>query len=220
MQIKGDGRIEKCGKRKYRVRFNLGYDPISKKYVHSPWRYVRGTKEDARREKEAYRGELEGGLRAEMQNMTFRSYAEVFHKRRSALEGLAPMTVDTEKYQIRLLVRYMGDVRMGDIDRNVVKNGLLKLVEEDGISRTRLHDITVKAKQIFECAVDDGAIPVSPMRKMAAPERSTPDRSSLRTDQARALLRILDAMQPDRNVAAVYIGLATGLRRGEALALK
>lgn len=220
MQIKGNGCIEKLGKNKYRVRFNLGYDPLRRKYIHSPWRTVNGTKEEARREKENYRRELEGGLRAEMQKMTFRDYAELFRETRSALEGLAPMTIETELYQIKLLTKYLGDMRMMDIDQIVIKNALLKLVREDKVSPTRLHDVTVKAKQIFESAVDDGAFLVSPMRKIKTPERSKPNRNSLQPAQAQLLLRILDALPLDRNIVAVYIGLATGLRRGEALGLK
>lgn len=220
MKIKGNGTIEKRGKNKYRVRFNLGYDPEAEKYIHTPWRTVNGTKEDARREKENYRRELENGLSLDLEKATFSEYADAFHETRSALEGLAISTVDTEKYQIALLVRYLGDIRMRDINPNTVKSAFVKLVKDDGISQTRLHDITVKAKHIFECAVDDGAILVSPMRRIKAPKRSKPNRNSLKPSKARSLLDILDSSELSRNIVAVYIGLATGLRRGEVLALR
>lgn len=114
-----------------------------------------------------------------------------------------------------LLVKYLDEIKMKDIDPNVIKGSLVRLVNEDDISKTRLRDITVTAKQIIERAVDDSAIVIDPMRKITSPPRPKPNRNSQQVNTAQSLFESPDALPLDRNVLAVCIGLATGLRRSE-----
>lgn len=219
MKINGEGTVEKLGKNKYRVRFSLGWDPVSQSYPQSPWRIVRGTKEELRREKEKYRAELEGGLNIDFEGITFGEWTARFSDMRATLDDLSLSTIDTEKYQIRHLNRYLESVQMQDIDLSLMKDVLLLLVQKDHISRTLLHDVVVKAKQIFEAAIDEGVILKNPLRKYKTPRRSKPNRNSLSIEKAQILREILDVSHLDRNTIAVYIGLASGLRREETLAL-
>ena len=54
----GTGTIEKRGKNRWRIRFNLGRNPATGKYEYSPARNVQGTKTDARRAADEYKAEL------------------------------------------------------------------------------------------------------------------------------------------------------------------
>jgi integrase len=59
----------------------------------------------------------------------------------------------------------------------------------------------------------------NPSLRIVTPREAKPNRKSLKDFQAAKLLRILDSYPINRNSVAVHIGLGTGMRKGEVLAL-
>ncbi len=219
MKVTSQGSIEKRGKNSYRVRFCLGTDPISGKYRYSPWRSVKGTKTDAVREAESYRRELECGLRVDLQDMTFGQFAALFHQDRINTGIVEEATLSAERIIINALNQYLGDVALVDIDVLLIKDVMARMVSVDGKSISRMHDIVMKLKQIMREAVVADIIIRDPMIKIKTPTKKKPVRKSLKQREAIALYTVLAALPLDRNTVAVYLGLATGMRRGEILGL-
>ena len=219
MKISGNGTIEKLGKGIYRIRFNLGKDPLTKKYRYAPWRRVRGTEKDARRALEEYRRELEGGLRYDLVDITFREFAEVFREGRVNSKTLASATLDDDKCIINHLNKHLGDIRIVDIDTELIKGVIANMIYE-GMGKPRIHDVVIKLKQIIKEAVLEGIIFKNPCERVPTPKCPKPVRNSLKAYEAAFLQEILDAMPLDRNTIALYIGLATGMRKGEVFGLR
>jgi integrase len=59
-----------------------------------------------------------------------------------------------------------------------------------------------------------------PTLKLKTPPPAKPKRNSLKQKEAARLHAVLNSLPLNRNTLAVYIGLATGMRRGEVLALR
>ncbi len=220
MKVKGAGHIEKRGKGSYRIRFCLGINSVTGKRKYTPWRSIHGTKADAQKALNEYRREIEGGLRLDLQDITFSEFAELFMQERRTLGVLSETTLKGDRWYVNHLNKYLDDVLLTDIDTLMLKDMFMQLLTEDGVSQTRLHDIVIKTKQILQEAVNAEILLRNPADKIKTPPRSKPKRNSLRDYEAGSLLKALDAMPLDRNTIAVYIGLATGMRRGEVLALQ
>ncbi|MDR1183799.1 MAG: site-specific integrase [Coriobacteriales bacterium] len=219
MRVNGAGRIEKRGKNTWRIRFNIGRDRVSGRYRFSPWRTVHGNKSDAQHELEKYRNELESGWRMDSQDMTFSEFAELMQSERRILNTLAAGTLKDDDVMIAHLNRHIGDVLLADIDLMMLKELLVKLVQKDGITQSRLHKLVVKLKKILREALAADIIMRDPTLKLKTPPSTKPKRKSLSVSEAARLLDVLDALPADRNVIAVHIGLATGMRKGEVLGL-
>jgi integrase len=218
-QVHGKGRIEKRGLNTYRIRFNLGRDNASGEYKYSPWRTVHGTKSGAYRKREEYRREIESGIRFDLQDITFSQYADSFQTGRANSGTLAQGTLEDDRYLFNILYRYLGDTRIADIDSVMLNAIISRMKNEDNIGDTRRHKLVVKIKRIMKEAVLDGIIGRDPSLRIVAPRVAKPNRKSLKDYQAAELLRILNGYPINRNTVALYIGLGTGMRKGEVLAL-
>jgi len=221
MKVNGSGCIEKRSKNSFRIRFNLGRNPLTGKYEHSPWRMVKGNKDDARRALEEYRREIEGGLRLDLQGITFSEFARVFMEERKNLGVLAEATLQGDETVIeKHLNKYLGDILIAEINSQLLKEVFIRLVQDDGVSQNRLHDIVMKAKHILREAVLADIIIRNPADKIKTPPRPKPIRNSLKKPEASRLVSAVDSRSLDRNSIALYLGIATGMRRGEILALQ
>jgi integrase len=218
-RISGEGTIERRSKNTYRIRFSLGRDHLTGKYRYSPWRTVRGAKCDARRALEEYRREIEGGLRIDLRNITFGEYAHVFLSNRENSGTLAKGTIETDRSLLKALDAYLGTIRIVDIDTMILINIIARMKNEDQRGEKVIHDLVTKIKQIMREAMLDGIIIRNPCDRIKTPKEPKAQRNSLKDYEAGRLLQILDASCLDRNVIAVYIGLASGMRRGEVLGL-
>ena len=221
MRVNGAGCIEKRGRGSYRVRFSLGKNPLTGKYEYSPWRTVRGNKDDVRRASEEYRREIEGGLRLDLQDTTFSEFTHVFMEERKNLGTLAEATLYGERTIInKYLNKYLGEIPMVEISTQLLKEVFIRLVQDDGVSQNRLHEIVMKTKHILREAVIADIIIRSPADKIKTPAKPKPIRHSLKKPEASRLFSAVESCKLDRNTIALYIGIVTGMRRGEVLALR
>jgi integrase len=218
-RIHGKGTVQKRSKDTYRIRFNLGWDHVSKKYRYAPWRTIYGSESDARKALDEYRREIEGGLRVDLQNTTFGEYASAFFSKRENSCTFARGTLENDRCMMKKLDVYLGDVRIVDIDSTMLIAVVARMRNVDHLGKKITHDLVAKIKKIIRCAMADGIVLRDPCYELKAPKVPRPRRNSLRDYEAARLLQILDASRLDRNIIAVYMGLATGMRRGEVLAL-
>jgi integrase len=151
--------------------------------------------------------------------MTFGQFAELFHQDRKNTGIVEEATLSAERTIIRALNQYLEDVALIDIDVLLLKEVMARMVSVDGKSISRMHDIVMKLKQIMKEAVVADIIIRDPTLKIKTPAKKKPIRKSLKQKEAIELYSVLAKMPLDRNTVAVYLGLATGMRRGEILGL-
>lgn len=219
MKINGSGSIERRGKNSYRIIVCAGNDPITgkrRKYAKT----VKGTKAEAKRALSNWIIELENGLKANSEAVTFGEYARSWHDARAAMQAIKPASLKFEEWAINKLASYIESSSISEIDPASIR-ALYKRMAEDGASQSTLRKTHVKLKQILNSAVDDGIILKNPCSRISAPaKKQSVERRSLSVEEAQRLTGILDSMgDGDSRAEAVRIALATGMRRGEVLGL-
>jgi integrase len=233
-RINGAGTIQRRGKATWRIRFNLGRDPVTGRYRYSNWRTVHGSKATAQQALAEYRQELECGLRPDADRMTFREYAELFHESRKATGGLAPGTVRQERQVLGHIYRYLGDITLRDIDAMTI-DAMLTRHHKDGGSADQSRRMYAKLRQVLADACLKDCLMRNPADKVKPPKASRPDMRFLDQKEVARLLGALESSmsnchnkyRPDDerrafthcHVTAVRLALATGMRRGEVLGL-
>lgn len=219
MKINGSGSIEKRGKNSYRIIVCAGNDPVTgkrRKYTKT----VRGTKAEAKRALSNWIIDLENGLKANSETVTFGEYARNWHEGRAVTQAIKPASLKFEEWAINKLASYIEDSNISELDPASIRT-LYKKMAEDGASSSTLRKTHVKLKQILNSAVDDGIILKNPCDRISAPaKKQAVERRSLSVEEAQRLTDVLDSMgDEDSRVEAVRIALATGMRRGEVLGL-
>ena len=248
-KVQGAGTIENRGKNTWRIRFNLGRDPITNKYVYSPWRTVRGTKPVAQAAMNAYRNELESGIRLDADKITFGEYAATFCERRRAAETLAEGTLRHDKDQVRILNAYLEKVPLREIGKPTVKN-LITALSKDGRKPNAVRRCAVMLHQILGEAVEDDLLMRNPVSKRMIPKVERPEVRFLEREEVLRLLAVLNVQEDEAQmleqtsrktkprkehrfeknkasatllrsrVMAVRIAIASGCRLGEILGLE
>ena len=231
MNITGRGVIEKGRKpNTWLIAFYLGEKDERGRYKRSPKRTVHGKKQDAYRALEAYRAELEGGIRTD--RGTVGEYARKFHEQRVMKSPLAYKREDLEIRHIeRLFAGYMlkelsardirgvyAKERARDAPETPARRGAEGPLSEDG-----LHKVHLKLRQILQQAYHDGEIRGNPcdLIDFPKPPQQT-ERKSLSLEEAQRFQSVVlkDFMaNPDGKLAALPVISRTGMRRGEALGL-
>lgn len=110
----------------------------------------------------------------------------------------------------------LGHKRLSEITQDDVKLALLAAADKS----ESVHRKTVMLfKQIFDSAVDNGDIPVSPCRKLGRGGKAAKEKHALTDEQAATLL---DAVRTAKTDAYVFcmVGLYSGCRREEIMALE
>ena len=132
---------------------------------------------------------------------------------------------DTVKYYRRLASHFessFADLPLDECDASWVFEGLTRMISS-GASRDTAHRVRKMLKMHFDDAVEEGLVERNPVTRSSAvrtPESERKPRGALSACDAHALLRKLDELgDGDGRLAGVRLGLATGARVGEILAL-
>lgn len=220
IEIKGEGEIqEKVRGRVYTIRLRIPPVTPGGKRRWSPMRTVHGNKDAARREMEKYRSELEAKLNNEISGDLVSDYAREFHERRKAMGTLSPLTYDRDELEIERIEEIFYDVTLDDLDVRRINREYAKL-RRNGMSPSELHKLHQKLSQVMKQAVKEGTVPRNPCDLIDDVKRPAPkERRSLSQEQAIQLARDLKESERTGRIVAVWLALATGVRRGEALGL-
>lgn len=245
---KGDGSLCEVRRGVWRVRVDFGKDPLTGKRVVQS-RNVRGTKAEARKVRDQMRREHESGLKAEGASTMFSDFANEWLDSRKRGGQLAEKTLEANGYEVRTLCSVLGNVRLSDIDAQIVERALQTIKESRGVSSTTLRKSFVTLNQIMKRAVAYDLILRNPCDRVKAPRIDKVDRRSLDAAEYARLMSLVEeatstemrefeakearqaAWKADarrngmcglRNVSnfvAVRLALATGMRLGEVLGL-
>jgi len=251
-KVHGAGTIEKRkdrqGKTYYRVRFNLGIDPKTKERRFSPWRGPYSSKEKAIVAAAEYRSEIESGLRLDADQITFRKYADMYCTQRRQQGTLAPNTLRKGEYLAKSLCKYLGDIKLREIDTLTIQAALAEL-GEDGKSPGAVAESYRMLKQIISMALSQDLITRNPCNKIKTPKAKRPQISFLNNKEISRFVKAIEKEEARADIlekthrstlprkdhrfatnkvramflrsctAATRLILATGVRRGEGLGI-
>lgn len=220
IEIKGEGSIQEVERgRLYRIRLRLPPKEPGGPRKWSPMRTVKGNKAQARIAIEDYRAELEEELNNDFSDLKVGEYAREFHERRKAMGALSPLTLERDEIEIARIEENFGGVRVQELDAATIERTYAKL-RRNGLSPSGLHKLHQKLGQVMKQAVKEDVIASNPCEKIDDVKRPEgAERRSLTEEQAIQLARDLKASERSGRIVAVWLALATGVRRGEALGL-
>ena len=219
VKVTGKGEIEEVVKGKvYKIRHHLGRDPETGKYVRSPKRTVHGTKSDARRALEDYRIELEGGY-GNPDKITVADYAQEWFHRRELSGRYSPETIKTDRRHVRRIVEMFGGQLLGEVDPIDVSRAYALRLDSGEITTSTLHNLNGVFSQMMKSAVRDKLIATNPCDGVDAPRPKPKERRSFELEDALRLAKAIKESERSGKTVAVWLALATGMRRGEILGL-
>ena len=244
--MKGDGNITQRGRNIWRVRVEAPAAPDGKRRWVS--RTVHGTKADARKVRGEIMHELEDGLDVDGKRVALLDFAEQWAGVRRMSGAASGKSIADDLRGIRHVAGKTGNVPLRKLDARSIERAYTQLLE-DGLSGTTVNHAHIALKAMLEMAVDYGIITANPCRRVTAPKRNRPRRNSLDQKQFAELRRKLDESEaaelaglaakerrqvlngnafgrefirgvaPVSCIVGARIALATGLRRGEVLAV-
>ena len=219
VKVTGNGEIEEVVRGKvYKIRHHLGYDPETKKYKRSPKRTVYGTKSKAREELAKYKIELEGGY-GNPDKVTLGEYAKDWFKRRELSDHYSPETIKTDRRHLKRIVEMFGGALINEIDASDISNAYAARRESGDMSASTVHNVHVIFNQLMKSAKRDRLIAVNPCELVEAPRPKPKERKSFELEDALKLAKAIKESERTGKTVAVWLALATGIRRGEALGL-
>lgn len=207
---------------KYSIRVRLAPDSTHASWHWSKSRKVIGNKNEAVAALVAYKQELSDD--ASGKNVTVKEYAEQFQANRKALGKVSSLTLDRDRHELSRIAKYLGDRRLIDLESAEIENAYLKMAKEDGVSPDGIHKVHMKLSQMLRKAYLEGLIDRNPCDAVEGITRPKPNPQKKRErrvtkEQAIEFIQKLRHEEADGRIVAVWLGVATGLRRGEALAL-
>ena len=217
-------RIIERGKR-HSIRINLPPDEAHKSWHWSPRRQVEGTLNEARAAGIAYEEELRAHRRGDDQ--TLAEYVEVFReaRRRNPAKQLDEQTFARESVDIDRILRYLGDTALLELTPKMIDEAYARM-QADGASANTMHMVSMKLRQILthacknpDCRLRENPTDFSLSFPAPKPSKEKREQRHLSKQQAMDLIRTVRDGEKTGKTVALWISLATGLRRGEALAL-
>lgn len=219
MKITGSGEIEEVVKGKvYRIRHHLGRDLKTGRYIRSPKKTVHGTKADARRALEEYRLELERGVK-NAEELAVGAYARAWYERRVNSGRYSPLTLKDDELQVRKIEDLWGTTLLQDLTMKKISDAYDKLLAQKKASRNAIHKLNGALSQVMDEAVANELVGSNPCEHVKAPRPRAKERRALSDEQALELAVALRTEEQAGCTVAVWIALATGMRRGEILGL-
>ena len=218
--IEGEGLKTVIAGRKHVIRFRIPPAEPGGKPRWSKQITFKGSIGEARRRAEEYRQELEEELNNEHSGLTVGQYARDFQEQRKALGTLSPLTIKRDENEIAQIERFFGSFLLADLSVGDINKVYSKMRTRHKMSPSAIHKVHAKLRQVMNRAVKEELILRNPCNAVDDVKRpKAQERRSLSLEQAMELAQVLKSESRSGNIVAVWLALATGLRRGEALAL-
>ena len=207
--------------RRYSIRVRLAPDAEHENWHWSKSRRVNGNKAEATAALVSYKRELEEEKSGK--NVTVGEYAQTFQANRKALGKVSDLTIERDQHEIDRIIKFLGSMRVIDLDSKKIESAYLDMSKQ-GVSPDAIHKVHMKLSQIMRKAYLDELIdrnPCDAVEGIKRPKVSQQKRAETRITKEQALTFVHKIKQEPQGgrIVAVWLGIATGLRRGEALAL-
>ncbi len=152
-------------------------------------------------------------------SILFSDWVERYLSSRESLGKHRPATLRRDRCLSRHLIREFGSIAINEIKPAMVSD-LYVTLRNSGLGDTSVKQCHRLLKTIMKQAVNNELINRNPVDLVDAPRNPKPERQALELSEARRLATICMDKEPTANKTAVYLGLALGVRIGEALGLE
>lgn len=133
----GDGSITQISKGIWKVRVDLGKDPITgKRRIIS--KNVRGTKADARKLRDKIRKEHEDGIKVDRSKVTLSEFIEIWADARRMSGRSAEDTIAKDCGKLKHVEKHIGHVPIREIDAATIERVYALVQEEAGLGGTSM----------------------------------------------------------------------------------
>jgi integrase len=215
-----EGNITRRGKKSWRLKFDTGHDESGKRLTK--FKTVRGSKTDAQKELRRLLGQVDNGTFADPGKLTLGDYLDQWlHGHRGSV---SPRTAERYAEQIDNHIKpAIGEMLLGQLrtlDLNKLYADKLasgRLDGKGGLSARSVHHLDRLLHTALEDAVRGNLIVVNPVNHAKRPKVEKAPPETLSDDDFSALL---EKAKGGRLYTPILMILATGLRRGELLALR
>ena len=226
VEIIGKGSVEEVIPGKvYRIRHCLGKDPATGKYRRSKKKTVYCTKRQVWNELAIYKEEL---LQEEYERThptrampNIEEYGKEFIEVKETTQELALSTIQSYKASARLVNSLFGSIRLDELNAGIINRRCTAFVKKEGATVNQIYRIKKFLKSIYRQAVLEGLIDYrdNPCLVIDTRRPKVKTRNSLSIEEFARLHQILIDMPRTSRLAGVFIGMKTGMRKGEVLGL-
>lgn len=157
--------------------------------------------------------------------LTFGEYAQRWHERRVASGDFAVQSMASELMYIRRLSHYFGGMKLAEINREDVQDGIAAIKSGDNptgkeLSGTTMNKTFAALRQIMGEAVVSDLIPKNPTDGLKKPKRDTQEKQAVPFEDVRRFLALLEALPLDGHTMALRLMVLAGVRRSECVGLE
>lgn len=135
----------------------------------------------------------------------------------NAMEIARPRTVETYRQKLSHAIAELGDMRLSAVTPSDV-TGVLEQCKRTGLSATTTHHVYRTMSTAFTAALRQGILMQNPCRDAVRPKRGHFEALTLSPEEFARLAA--EASRDDKVGAMVLLAMATGMRKGELLALR
>lgn len=223
MSTKTTGEIREIQRgHKYRIRVCLPPDAQHNNWHWSKMRTVEGNKAEATAALVSYKNELLN----ENKNLpkTIEDIVNQFQENRIALNKVSPLTIQRDSRDLKRIIEYLGNMEATKLSGYQIEKAYIKIKEAENLSDYGIYRIHHRLKHILNQAVQDGIITRNPCMaidgiKLPKPDPKAKKSKRFTPEQIKKLIKLLKDFEQDGYTVSVWLALATGMRRGEILAL-
>ena len=209
------GHIKKRGKGSYSVVVSLGRDPETGKRKQQ-WVTIKGTKKDAERRLSELLNQVDSGTFVKPRNITVGEYLQQWLTDYAELH-CSPKTIESYRQIINShLMPELGSIKLIELEARHLQTMFAKK-RELGLSARTVRYIYSLMSQVLRYAIRQGVLNRNVAQNTEPPKIEHRELNTIRPEQINVFL---EAARETPHYALFYLLLHTGLRRGEALALK
>ena len=215
------GHVRRRGEKSWEIKFDLGHDPRTGKRL-TRYHSFRGTKREAEAELVRLKATVHGGSYVDPTKITVMEFLERW-ERDWAGRNLAPKTLERFRGLISLNInpeiglhpiQKLRPVHLAELYSKLLREGRQK---GGGLSARTVGQIHRVLHRAFGHALKWGIIPTNPCLAVDPPAIFSTEIEVLTEDQVSEVLRKLRGRSM---YMLATLGLSTGMRRGELLALR
>lgn len=215
------GHVRERGKRRWELKFDLGTDPVTGKRV-TKYRAFTGTKREAQVELVRLINSANQGDYVDPSKTTLTAFLDRWERDWATL-NVSPKTMERYGDLLRIHVRpHIGAAKIQKLQAVQLAELYARLLREGlgpdrGLSARTVGHVHRCLHKALAVAVEWGVLQRNPADLAKPPKVESTEIAILEEDQAR---EVLQKLRDDPLYTFVFLGLTTGMRRGEALALR
>lgn len=211
------GSIRERGKGKYQLEYIVGYDNKGNKKR----RYrtvVAKNKTEANKLLAQFITEIETGTYFKENKITFSHFAKRWREKYAKKHLEINTIINYDSFLNQYIIPVFGHVPLEKINHLQIMDFMDKLIDKK-LENSTINKIIQKLKTMLDLAVDWKLIKESPAKNIKNLKEEKEEVEVYTNEEVKRLFRALDDEQPKYRVL-IKLAIATGMRRGELLALK